>query len=347
MTLDHCYQGDCRDVMRDLIAAGVRVQCIVTSPPYWGLRDYGVDGQLGLEPTLREFLDNMVEVFDLCRELLADDGTLWLNMGDSYAGSRAAAGDTTTGNRGNTASKGLPGMVASRRRDDTPIPRSDVKVAGLKPKDLVGQPWRLAFALQDAGWWLRQDIIWHKSNPMPESVRDRCTKAHEYIFLLAKGERYYFDQDAIRTPYSAETKAQSFDTMEYKRRDRYKAPDGWNTGPGAHGSFHPAGREKGQIASADYEPKAGANRRSVWTIPTQAYAAAHFATFPEALVEPCILAGSRPGDIVFDPFMGSGTVASVAQRLGRRWLGAELNPDYIALQAERTRQPGLVLEVAA
>ncbi|MBO4119889.1 site-specific DNA-methyltransferase [Cupriavidus gilardii] len=344
--VDHCYQGDCRSVMRALIAAGVRVQCIVTSPPYWGLRDYGVDGQLGLEGTLREFLDNMVEVFDLCRKLLADDGTLWLNMGDSYAGSRAGPETgSLRGTRHNQA-EASKAMTASRRRDDAPIPRSDVRVEGLKPKDLVGQPWRLAFALQDAGWWLRQDIIWHKPNPMPESVRDRCTKAHEYLFLMTKSERYFFDQDAIRTPYSAETKAQSFDTMEYKRRDRYKAPDGWNTGPGAHGPFHPAGREKGKAASGDYEPKAGANRRSVWTISTQAYAAAHFATFPEALVEPCILAGSRPGDIVFDPFMGSGTVASVAQRLGRRWIGAELNPDYIALQTERTRQPGLELTAA-
>lgn len=346
MKVDHCYQGDCRAVMRELIAAGVRVQCIVTSPPYWGLRDYGVDGQLGLEPTLREFVDNMVEVFDLCRQLLADDGTLWLNMGDAYAGSWGA--------QGRPQGQGeMSGRSVASARQIGASPRfgsgtgTRGREMGLKPKDLMGQPWRLAFALQDAGWWLRQDIIWHKPNPMPESVRDRCTKAHEYLFLMTKSDRYHFDQDAIRTPFSPETKAQSFDTMEYKRRDRYKAPDGWNTGAGAHGSFHKEGREKGKPAPADYEPKAGANRRSVWTIPTRAYAEAHFATFPEALVEPCILAGSRPGDIVFDPFMGSGTVASVAQRLGRRWLGAELNPAYIALQAERTRQPGLTLEVAA
>lgn len=361
MNIDHCYQGDCRNVMRDLIAAGVRVQCIVTSPPYWGLRDYGVDGQLGLEPTLREFLDNMVEVFDLCRELLADDGTLWLNMGDSYAGSRAAAGDTTTANRGNTASKGLPaGMVASRRRDDTPIPRSDVRVDGLKPKDLVGQPWRLAFALQDAGWWLRQDIIWHKPNPMPESVRDRCTKAHEYLFLMTKSERYFYDFDAMQEPVSGNAHARGAGV------NPKAAPSGWDTSLGGHRELKGryAGTGVGFGRGYDKAPKprvkqnasfSGAvsqlvdtrNRRSVWTIPTQSFDGAHFATFPEALVEPCILAGSRPGDIVFDPFMGSGTVASVAQRLGRRWLGAELNPDYIGLQAERTRQPGLVLEVAA
>lgn len=333
MLTNHCYQGDCRAVMRELIAAGVRVQCIVTSPPYWGLRDYGHPGQLGQEPTLREFLANMVEVFDLCRELLADDGTLWLNMGDGYVPCRAA---------------------------------------GVKPKDVTGQPWRLAFALQDAGWWLRQDIVWHKPNPMPESIRDRCTKSHEYVFLLTKSERYFYDFSAMQEPVSGGAHARlpgngvgfghGYDDAErVAKRGRIKMPDGWDTGAGGHGSFHRQGREKGKtrkLADGTDRTKnnesfdaamqvmpATRNRRSVWTIPTQAYPEAHFATFPEALVEPCILAGSRPGDIVLDPFMGSGTVASVAQRLGRRWLGTELNPEYIALQAERTRQPGLVLEV--
>lgn len=370
MLTNHCYQGDCRDVMRDLIAAGVRVQCIVTSPPYWGLRDYGVVGQLGLEPTLREFLDKMVEVFDLCRQLLADDGTLWLNMGDSYAGSRAAAGDSSSGNKGNTASKGIPaGMTARRRRDDAPIPRSDVRVEGLKPKDLVGQPWRLAFALQDAGWWLRQDIVWHKPNPMPESVRDRCTKAHEYVFLMTKNDRYLCDMEAIKEPatYGATPTGVGFGHgFDAEPKARVRTPAGWDTSAGGHreltgryskrSSFaretkYSAG-EHGQKAQhradrEDVDYSQTRNKRSVWTIATQSYSGAHFATFPEALVEPCILAGSRPGDIVFDPFMGSGTVASVAQRLGRRWLGAELNPEYIALQAERTRQPGLVLETSA
>jgi site-specific DNA-methyltransferase (cytosine-N4-specific) len=181
---------------------------------------------------------------------------------------------------------------------------------------------------------------------MPESVRDRCTKAHEYLFLLSKSDRYYFDADAIRTPYSGETKAQSFDTVDYKRRDRYKAPDGWDTGAGAHGAFHRDGRQKGAQASADYQPKDGANRRSVWTIPTQAYPEAHFATFPEALVEPCVLAGSRPGDVVFDPFFGSGTTGEVAQRLGRHFVGLELNPEYGSLQRNRLRQPSLMLGVS-
>jgi len=402
MLTDHCYQGDCRDVMRSLIAAGVRVQCIVTSPPYWGLRDYGVDGQLGMEPTLREFVANMVEVFDLCRELLADDGTLWLNMGDSYAGSRGAGApsesSTLVGNGHRGGGPKIKTMTASRRRDDAPIPRSDVRVEGLKPKDLVGQPWRLAFALQDAGWWLRQDIIWHKPNPMPESVRDRCTKAHEYLFLLTKSERYFFDADAIKAPatYGPTPTGVGFGHgFDAEPKERVRTPSGWDTGPGGHrsqtgrypripGNVNPAKGQAAYEAGDDrHRTKAGLqayaqkvresvkrgdfdgktndlpgreafraitdmrNKRSVWPIPTQSYSGAHFATFPEALVEPCVLAGSRPGDIVFDPFMGSGTVASVAQRLGRRWLGAELNPEYIALQGERTRQPGLVLETSA
>ncbi|MDE4918599.1 DNA-methyltransferase [Cupriavidus metallidurans] len=340
--------------MRSLIADGVRVQCIVTSPPYWGLRDYGVDGQLGLEASLPEFIAGMVDVFDLCRELLADDGTLWLNMGDSYAGTRGAAWGPSP------AATEARAMTASRRRDDTPIPRNDVRVEGLKPKDLVGQPWRLAFALQDAGWWLRQDIIWHKPNPMPESVRDRCTKAHEYLFLLTKSEKYFYDFDAMQEPVSGTAHARGSGV------NPKATPSRWDTSAGGHraltgrysGTGVGFGRGYDKVAKPRVKQNASfsgsvnelvdtRNRRSVWSIPTQSFDGAHFATFPEALVEPCVLAGSRPGDIVFDPFMGSGTVASVAQRLGRRWLGAELNPEYIALQDERTRQPGLVLEASA
>ncbi|QND84553.1 DNA modification methylase [Chromobacterium vaccinii] len=324
MQLNHCYQGDCRDVMRQLIADGIRVQCIVTSPPYWGLRDYGHPGQLGQEPTLPEFLANMVEVFELCRQLLADEGTLWLNMGDSYAN------DVKWGGR--TGGKHAAALHAS------PVGRNK-RYTGLKPKDLVGQPWRLAFALQEAGWWLRQDIIWHKPNPMPESVRDRCTKAHEYLFLLTKGERYFFDQDAILEPVSPNTHARLAQNVQ-EQIGSARA----NGGAKTNGNMKAVGRKvatSGDAAMAIMPTER--NRRSVWTIPTQSYSGAHFATFPEALVEPCILAGSRPGDIVFDPFMGSGTVASVAQRLGRNWLGSELNPDYINLQADRTRQQGLLL----
>lgn len=363
MTLDHCYQGDCRDVMRSLIADGVRVQCIVTSPPYWGLRDYGVAGQLGMEPTLREFIANMVEVFDLCRELLADDGTLWLNMGDSYAGSWGSQGRDYGGVAETSLS--VRQIAASQRKASG---TGKIRDEGIKAKDLMGQPWRLAFALQDAGWWLRQDIVWHKPNPMPESVRDRCTKAHEYLFLLTKSEKYYFDQDAIREPasYGATPTGVGFGHgYDAEPKERVRIPSGWDTAEGGHrdmtgryskrNSFaretkysnaEHGQKEQHRAGRKDIDYSGTRNKRSVWTIATQSYTGAHFATFPEALVEPCILAGTRPGDIVFDPFMGSGTVASVAQRLGRRWLGAELNPEYIALQAERTRQPGLILEHA-
>ncbi|MCA7959467.1 site-specific DNA-methyltransferase [Burkholderia multivorans] len=335
------HRGDCRDLMRAMASDGVRVQTIVTSPPYWGLRSYLPDGhpdkhrEIGQEPTLREFIDTLVGVFDLARELLADDGTLWLNMGDSYAGSRSGpeTASTLNGTRRNQT-EASRAMTASRRRDDAPVPRSDVRVAGLKPKDLVGQPWRLAFALQEAGWYLRQDIIWHKPNPMPESVRDRCTKAHEYLFLLSKSERYYFDADAIREPLAEKT----FTTFGTKHR----AQGNDSIGAVKSDNWGRTVKERKPKLTADGEI-AGANKRSVWTIATKPYEGAHFATFPEALVEPCVLAGSRPGDVVFDPFFGSGTTGQVAQRLGRRFLGCELNPDYEPLQRDRLRQPGLAL----
>ncbi len=319
--------GDCRDGMRQLIAEGVRVQMCVTSPPYWQLRDYGIDGQFGLEPTLTDWLETMVDVFSLVRDLLADDGTLWLQMGDRY-----------------------------------------------REKQLVGQSWKLAFALQDDGWYLRQDIIWHKPNPMPESVTDRFTKANEYLFLLSKKPSYFFDQDSIREPVNGGAHA---------RRSIYKTPDGWDPrmGAGGHGNYHAEGREKGRplppksALAGDADSGAysdgkstrmgrGAgwrvknnpstseafcdvldsrNRRNVWTIPSEPFSGAHFATFPKALIEPCILAGSQPGDIVLDPFMGSGTTAQVAQALGRRWLGCEINPDYLQLQHQRTAQSALQL----
>jgi site-specific DNA-methyltransferase (cytosine-N4-specific) len=329
--LNRCHQGDCRAVMRDLIAAGVRVQCIVTSPPYWGLRDYGHPGQIGQEPTLHEFLANMIEVFDLCRELLADDGVLWLNMGDSYA-------------NGGRKTRDSDNKLPERGMDFRPADPD-----GVKPKDLIGQPWRLAFSLQDAGWWLRQDNIWHKPNPMPESVTDRCTKAHEYIFMLTKNARYYFDSEAIKEPAVGQNehdltgpgyKAPGQAAQTGSRRNSFARETKATAGEHGQTPQHRADR-------ADVRYEGLRNKRSVWTVPTKPYAGAHFAVMPEELVEPCILAGSRPGDIVFDPFMGSGTVASVAQRLGRRWLGAELNPDYIALQAERTRQIGLALESAS
>lgn len=588
--INQSHRGDCRDLMRAMIADGVLVQTIVTSPPYWGLRSYLPEGhpdkhrEIGQEPTLREFIDTLVGVFDLARELLADDGTLWLNMGDAYAGSWGAQGRTgqmsdrsvisarqiaaapkagspssrmpnvanilhsllkghvlfygcadpragaaqrinvlvydkrspmhefqplfraqridvqqgnddlgkigsaldapvhcwfsrslglrlpcdanaelsldvgehigivvTTGDLhadaslrdtvafaikdgkasfaievpGEPIAECVAGNVAIRNSVtfhaspesglnihaiDEPVPLRDRAKAGSgqlgnfgvrlaveeqcslllqggaelcflgvghlyrlgedvisyrslrqqavrewnvsRPKQEMGQPDLLKRALMESGWICRQTIIWHKPNPMPESVRDRCTKAHEYLFLLSKGPKYYFDADAIRTPYSSETKAQSFDTMDFKSRDKYRGPGNMRAPKGQ--AEYEAGAEEhrtkaGLLAYAEKVrntggmPEGGANRRSVWTIPTTAYPGAHFATFPEALVEPCVLAGSRPGDVVFDPFFGSGTTGQVAQRLGRRFLGCELNPDYESLQRDRLRQPGLAL----
>jgi DNA modification methylase len=346
--IDKCHFGDCRETMRAMIADGVKVQTIVTSPPYWGLRDYGVDGQIGHEPTLREFIDTLTDVFELCRELLTDNGTAWVNMGDSYCGTRGAAWGPSE------ASATARAMTQSRRRDDAPIPRSDVRVEGLKPKDLVGQPWRLAFALQDAGWYLRQEIIWHKPNPMPESVRDRCTKAHESLFLLTKSERYYFDADAIKEPRSQDEDSNTFRGGCYVAGETDNSQMGKRRVPGnkSHRGAIAAETDEhhrtkaGLVAYSERERAADPNdlgtrnKRSVWTIATQPYSAAHFATFPEALVEPCVLAGSRPGDIVFDPFFGSGTTGQVAARLGRKFIGCELNPAYEALQRDRIRERG-------
>lgn len=314
--------GDCRDTLRRLAADGARAQTCVTSPPYFGLRDYGVAGQLGLESTPAEYVATMVDVFRCVRDVLADDGTLWLNIGDSYAGSRCGgdSGASTLRNPGQKidASHAAKRMVESRRRDNAPIPRSDMRIDGFKPKDLIGIPWRLAFALQDDGWYLRQDIVWHKPNPMPESVRDRCTKAHEYLFLLSKSKRYFYDAEAVKEPAVS------------------KLPAG-NGFAGRQGGSDRVGPLSGGAGSADRWNGVGGsrNRRSVWTVATKPYSGAHFATFPPALIEPCVLAGSRPGDVVLDPFMGSGTTAAVAIEHGRQYLGCELNPGYAGLQAGR------------
>jgi DNA modification methylase len=360
--MNQCHFGDCRDTMRRMIADGVRVQCIVTSPPYWGLRDYGVDGQIGLEPTLPEFLAQLVEVFDLCRQLLADDGTLWLNMGDCYM---TGAGKVNTAPGGGTQGerwKGIRGVDKLATLGPMQQPNRMPQL-GFKPKDLAGQPWRLAFALQDAGWYLRQDIIWSKPNPMPESVRDRCTKSHEYLFLMSRSERYYFDQQAILEPVSPNTHARlSQDVAAQvgsaranggaKTNGNMKAVARKSTGVGFGHGYDKNTKPRAQVKDNASMDSALAlmpekrNRRSVWTIPTQAYSGAHFATFPEALVEPCVLAGSRPGDIIFDPFFGTGTVGRVALRLGRRFIGCELNPNNAALQDNRLRgvTAGLPLE---
>ena len=288
------------------------VQCVVTSPPYFGLRDYGTANQIGLEPTPDAFVAALVAVFRDVRRVLADDGVLWLNLGDSYAASSKGSGGMNSKQPTNV------GSFADWSGD-----------CGVAPKNLIGIPWRVAFALQADGWYLRSDIIWHKPNPMPESVTDRPTKAHEYLFLLTKSERYFYDANAIKEPVTA----------DMARR----AEAGHSRGQGKVD----ASRNDATTVRPTLIKGADRNRRSVWTVPTMPYAGAHFATMPEKLVEPCIFAGSRLGDRVFDPFMGSGTVGAVAERLGRRWVGTDLNPKYHDLARKRTAQRGIPFEVVA
>jgi DNA modification methylase len=315
--LNQCHIGDCRELLKQFAAAGVRAQMCVTSPPYFGLRDYGADGQIGLEPSPAEYVAEIVSVFAAVRDVLTDDGTVWLNLGDSYAGGgtigRNDTGAEALARRAKKYGTGQGKGSAVGAHGTRP------KVADLKAKDLIGIPWRVAFALQADGWYLRSDIIWHKPNPMPESVTDRPTKAHEYLFLLAKSERYYYDADAIAEPFSDKTQ------WTYPQPDKAAAAGQTTNGTGA----------SGLRAKPDRENR---NRRSVWSIATQPFDGAHFATFPRTLIEPCILAGSRPGDVVLDPFMGSGTTAQVSEHLGRQWIGCELNPEYVTLQAKRLQQ---------
>jgi DNA modification methylase len=323
--VDRCYVGDCRDVMRDLIAQGVKVQTVVTSPPYWGLRDYGVQGQLGLERTPTRFVARMRSVFRLVRDLLADDGTLWLNLGDCYATGAGKVGEHPGGGSQGARWRGDRGghEGKQRYRQGPQTQPNRMPIRGLKPKDLVGIPWRVAFALQADGWYLRNDIVWSKPNPMPESVEDRCTKSHEYLFLLTKSERYYFNAEAIKEPAVESASGNS------ERKFR-----------GEHGGVSDDASRSHQGFSVPWRGEFR-NKRSVWTVPTTSFAGAHFAVFPEKLIEPCILAGSRPGDVVLDPFMGAGTVAAVATRLGRRWIGAEINQQYVDLQRPRAAQQGM------
>jgi len=307
--------GDCRETMRRWASEGVKVQTCVTSPPYFGLRDYGHDGQIGLEETPDQYIEAMVEVFSCVKNILADDGTLWLNIGDSYAGNNSQASNNGRAGFGNARER-----VVNRTGE------------GLKTKDLIGIPWMLAFALRADGWYLRQDIIWHKPNPMPESVQDRCTKSHEYIFLLSKSPKYYYDRMAIAEPAAyAEEHARKKTSWGNKKAD----------------AGVKANIEKYQVIGADNKTtlEGGmANKRSVWSVPVKPYAGAHFAVFPTDLIEPCILAGAPVGGVVLDPFMGSGTTAQVAQSLGRQYLGCELNPEYAPLQKKRLAQQSLILE---
>ena len=338
-------QGDCTKVLATLPAASI--QCCVTSPPYWGLRDYGtakwedgdpkcehkrdhfgsnpsekqlsnsgsaegharlvystvcgkcgakrVDSQLGLEETPEEYVDKMVLVFREVRRVLRDDGTLWLNLGDSYAGNNSRASNN------GRAGFGIPREGVFERTG-----------AGLKSKDLVGIPWRVAFALQADGWYLRQDIIWHKPNPMPESVTDRCTKSHEYIFLLSKNSHYHFDHEVIREDAVGKIGKPSR----------------------VFGAKEQEGTMRGDIGNT-FVDTGLRNKRSVWTVTTKPFKGAHFATCPPDLIEPCVLAGSKVGDTLLDPFSGAGTTGVVAVQHGRRYIGIELNPDYLEMSRKR------------
>ncbi|RZI91634.1 MAG: site-specific DNA-methyltransferase [Pseudomonas sp.] len=339
MTQQHrILVGDCIEMMRTLPDQSAHT-CI-TSPPYFGLRDYGVHGQIGLESSPREFIDNLVAVFREVRRVLRDDGTIWVNMGDSYAGSWGAHGrdDMGLGGQSLTARQ----VAASARKIKKP------NYDGFKPKDLMGLPWRLAIALQDEGWYLRQDIIWHKPNPMPESIKDRCTKAHEYLFLLSKGPRYYFDQDAIREPATASTLTRwnqdlagqagsdrvpgknngTMKAVGRSRRNSFARDTKYSGGDHGQTGQHRTGR-----ADIDYDETR--NKRSVWTVATASFKGAHFATFPPDLIRPCVLAGAPRGGLVLDPFGGAGTSALVAMQEGRQSVICELNHEYADLARQR------------
>lgn len=311
--------GDCRNTLKTM--RDKSVNCCVTSPPYFGLRDYQVKEQIGLEPTPDEFVAAMVEIFREVKRVLRDDGTLWLNLGDSYF--QGHGGSSTMG-KGATMRKRVSQAHVMRDRDDVDVAswsnrdasRKEV-IPGFKPKDLMGIPWRVAFALQADGWWLRQDIIWHKPNPMPESVTDRCTKAHEYIFLLSKSPRYYFDSEAIKEPAVSDHK--SGNGFKRDARMSYQNADG--TPRGNDEQWTDVGGKR--------------NRRSVWTVSTKPFKGAHFATFPPDLIEPCVLAGAPVGGVVLDPFGGAGTTGLVAQRNGRNSVLCELNYEYVGIACER------------
>jgi DNA modification methylase len=302
------------------------IHCCVTSPPYWGLRDYGVLGQLGLERTPEEYVAKLVEAFREVRRVLKKDGTLWLNLGDSYNGS--GKGGDKLGNEGKQTSN--TGSISVKDRK--------TEISSLKPKDLVGIPWRVAFALQADGWYLRQDIIWSKPNPMPESVTDRCTKAHEYIFLLAKSQKYYYDAGAIKEPaiYAGDNR-KSRAQENHKRMPTEKISGIRPRKQDELGKRTYVGFNDRYFNSPGLEQR---NRRSVWTITTKPFKDAHFATFPPDLVEPMIKAGCPTGGIVLDPFFGAGTTGFVAKQLGRDFIGIELNHKYCDMAEKRIAQVG-------
>jgi len=353
--MNEIIQGDCLEKLKEIDDESI--QCCVTSPPYWGLRDYGtasweggdagcdhqyqkggrnpetagkqltnagtifsqyehtcpkcganrVDDQLGLEETPELYVEKMVKVFREVRRVLKPDGTLWLNLGDSYNGSGKGGDSEKMYAKRHTQF----GEICDIRKHGVPT-----RIKSLKPKDLCGIPWRVAFALQQDGWWLRQDIIWHKPNPMPESVQDRCTKSHEYIFLMTKSARYYYDHEAIKEPSLDPTDNRAAREKKYETGEKHISRLNPNTA----------------------KTYSMANKRSVWTVPTKPFKGAHFAVFPPELIKPCILAGSKEKDIVLDPFAGSGTALIVAKKYGRQYIGIELNPDYIEMAEKRLKK---------
>ncbi|MFJ7647733.1 DNA-methyltransferase [Lysinibacillus sp. NPDC097279] len=316
LELNSIYQGHCLEVLKKI--PNESVNTVVTSPPYWGLRDYGVDGQIGLESSVDEYVSALADVFSEVKRILKNNGTVWLNLGDAYAGSSRGRNSNGKVNAGmnHFQSKGQVGGIVK-------IPK---KVDGLKPKDLIGLPWRVALALQADGWYLRQDIIWNKPNAMPESVKDRPTKSHEYIFLLSKRPKYYYDYESIKEPAV-------YGTLDVR---------------GSEGAFGPSQKAKRtDKPKGSFEGKYGKeafrairdkrNKRSVWTVSTKPLKEAHFATFPEDLIEPCILAGCPFGGVVLDPFFGSGTTGLVALKHGRNFVGIELNPEYIKIAERRLK----------
>ncbi len=336
----HVEQGDVVDVLRGM--PDEAVHCTVTSPPYFGLRDYQLEpqlwgdwrGSLGSEPTPDLYVDHLVEVFREVRRVLRSDGTCWLVLGDSYAGSwgdYVAPGSTKLGSKQATTRWQRPGHEVAKHH--TKPPTADCRSYGLKKKDLVGIPWRVALALQADGWWLRSDIVWAKPNPMPESVKDRPTRAHEYVFLLSKSDRYFYDADAIREPHKPDSHNRDPNANPGRQAfEGVKAKEYARNGGKPHRVMAMRGWAKG-----------GRNKRTVWEIPTRPYAGAHFATFPPDLVKPCILAGSPEGGVVLDPFTGSGTTVLVAVRHGRRAIGIDLNPEYVELARQRIAQDAPLL----
>jgi len=357
------YQGDAHTVLADLPAESVH--CVVTSPPYWGLRDYGVPGQLGLEPTPEEYVAALVDVFREVRRVLRADGTVWLNLGDSYISGQGGR-QTAAGQLRGTIRQDRPTPHARPELDNAPSGWAERAVTprtypaagnayGWKPKDLAGIPWRVAFALQADGWYLRSDIIWSKPNPMPESVTDRPTKSHEYVFLLSRSPRYYFDADAVREAAEAAPQRRLTAVSEQPGAAGRIAAGGHNPmsqggaptkrdkqsalGKGTYSGFN--GRWDASVENGT--APLGRNLRSVWTIATEPYPGAHFATFPRKLVEPCVKAGCPEGGVVLDPFAGTGTVGLVAQHLGRRAVLIDLSADYLVQCLERNRQVPLGL----